>query len=84
MSGNVWEWCADYFAETNYYQQRYKKGTVINPQGPELGSFRVNRGGAWFLGAQECRTSSRNEYAPAYFSHALGFRIVLSALPVHW
>lgn len=42
MSGNVWEWCSDWYGE-NYYAN----SPANNPKGPDAGSLRVLRGGSW-------------------------------------
>ena len=81
MSGNVWEWCADWYG-SDYYQKCLDKGMVKNPKGPKKGSFRVFRGGGWLDYAQGCRTSLRYFNTPADRIFTLGFRLVLSALPV--
>ena len=81
MSGNVWEWCGDYYAD-NYYQECHQQCTVLNPKGPETGAFRVFRGGSWINYARDCRTTPRHGHTPALRYFTLGFRLVLSALPV--
>ena len=68
MSGNVWEWCSDWYGD-------YKGGAVTNPTGAVGGSYRVMRGGCWLNYADLCRPSYRN-YHPDYVSHNIGFRLV--------
>ena len=55
MSGNVWEWCWDWYDE-NYY----KNSPKADPKGPELGSYRVLRGGSWFNFPAILRCSDRS------------------------
>ena len=77
MSGNVWEWCEDWFDE-NYYRECLKKGTVNNPVGPPQGVIRVLRGGCYFVVALRCRAVFRYGYLPGYRSVIFGCRLVLA------
>lgn len=76
MSGNVWEWCSDWYGD-------YENGPSSNPQGPSSGRYRVLRGGSYRTGANLCRVASRNCNSSGYRNYAVGFRLVLSANDNH-
>jgi len=71
MSGNVWQWTADWYDE-NYYRNSPRN----NPVGPLSGSKRVFRGGSWFYDERGIRASYRDFYIPGFSSSYLGFRLV--------
>jgi formylglycine-generating enzyme required for sulfatase activity/WD40 repeat protein len=54
---------------------------VDDPQGPASGSFRVNRGGGWFITAGRCRSAHRSGYAPDNRNGHLGFRLACEIQP---
>ncbi len=73
MSGNVWEWCNDWYDEA-YYQTSPQQ----NPQGADTGSARVLRGGSWRFDDDYCRSSKRYNIAPAARNTGIGFRLAQS------
>ena len=71
MSGNVLEWCQDWYG-------KYNRSSQVNPIGANSGSFRMYRGGSWSYLARSCRLSFRGSGTPGYRGISLGLRLVLS------
>ncbi len=70
LSGNVWEWCWDW-----YGSDYYANSPTRDPRGPASGSYRVNRGGSWNSFASYCLVSYRYDFTPSFRVYYLGFRL---------
>jgi formylglycine-generating enzyme required for sulfatase activity len=69
MSGNVWEWVND-----RYQHDYYTVSETRDPQGPDAGQYRVIRGGGWYSGPMQLRTTNRHWFEPNFGEVSIGFR----------
>jgi len=69
MAGNAYEWCADW-VDSGYYAKSPKS----NPKGPDSGTYRVLRGGAWYGTYDRLRVADREGGEPALTNEHIGFR----------
>ncbi|WP_372365101.1 formylglycine-generating enzyme family protein [Candidatus Uabimicrobium sp. HlEnr_7] len=73
MHGNVYEWCSD------WYRREYDISITVDSVGPNVGSYRVVRGGSWYYSSGGVRSAYRYWFKPGYCNHRTGFRFCLKS-----
>jgi formylglycine-generating enzyme required for sulfatase activity len=77
QSGNVLEWCYDWY-DQDYYNYCIQNKIIHDPRGPDIGTYRVARGGSRTYKDANCfRATYRYWHDPNFCRDTLGFRIVL-------
>ena len=76
MSGNVWEWCQDFYGD-------FSTNSQMNPTGPDTGTDLVLRSGSWNFPNFFCRSWHRNHDTPDHKASHLGLRLALSDSDIH-
>jgi formylglycine-generating enzyme required for sulfatase activity len=79
MTGNVWEWCADWFSP-----DWFERSPSDSPLGPDSGTARVMRGGSYLCHRSYCnryRVDSRSSNTPDSSAGNIGFRVALDTVP---
>jgi hypothetical protein len=79
MAGNVSEWIADWIDKVNIPNSAYYASSPYeNPQGPETGTLKGIRGGAWRWTVEKARATARDRNVPHYYYDSTGFRCAVS------
>ena len=73
MSGNVCEWCQDWYGS-------YEMSNQKDPKGPATGSYKVYRGGSWYFDARYARVSQRNYHTSTFSNYNIGLRLALTTI----